>query len=269
MQAVTLGPLVLAADRAAVLIGLAVLLIVTGLLGRRRPALASWASGAALGAALSARAGHVAANWQVYADAPLTIPAFWQGGFDSWAGAAGFALVTAIFLRRNRGLALPAGLSLLAALGAGLVLRLLVETGAATLPQNVAQDLALTDLNGRAVPAESWARGPMVLNLWASWCPPCRREMPMMAEEAARAKGVTFVFANQGEGDAVIRDFLSRQGLVMAPLMDPGSALMRHFGAPGLPATLFIDAQGRLTHASLGEISRAELRARTDALKGL
>ena len=265
MQAVTLGPLVLAADRAAVLIGLALLLIVTGILGRRRPALASWASGAALVAALAARAGHVAANWQVYAEAPLTIPAFWQGGFDPWAGAAGFALVSALFLRRDRGLALPAGLSLLAALGAGLVLRLLVETGAAALPQ----DVVLTDLNGRAVPAESWARGPMVLNLWASWCPPCRREMPMMAEEAARAQGVTFVFANQGEGDAVIRDFLSRQGLVMAPLMDPGSALMRHFGAPGLPATLFIDAQGRLTHAALGEISRAELRARTDALKGL
>ena len=77
MQGVSLGPLVLAADRAAVLAGLAVLLILTGILGRRRPALASWGTSAALVAALAARAGHVAGNWAVYAKAPLTIPAFW------------------------------------------------------------------------------------------------------------------------------------------------------------------------------------------------
>lgn len=265
MQGVSLGPLVLAADRAAVLAGLAVLLILTGILGRRRPALASWGTSAALVAALAARAGHVAGNWAVYAKAPLTIPAFWQGGFAPWAGVAGFALVSALYLRRDRGLALPGALSLGAALGTGMLIQLLIETGATSLPR----DVALRDLNGRAVAAESWAQGPMVLNLWASWCPPCRREMPMMVDEAARAGDVRYVFANQGEGDAVIRDFLSREGLVMAPLMDPGSALMRHFGAPGLPATLFIDARGQLIHARLGEISRAELRARTDALKGL
>jgi thiol-disulfide isomerase/thioredoxin len=108
---------------------------------------------------------------------------------------------------------------------------------------------------------------PRVVNLWATWCPPCRREMPMMAELAADTEGVAFVFANQGEGKQAVRRYLASAGLSLETiLIDPFSALSRFYGAPGLPATLFIDAEGILRHAHLGEISREVLQSNIDRL---
>ncbi|MFU0507653.1 TlpA family protein disulfide reductase, partial [Pseudaminobacter sp. NGMCC 1.201702] len=96
---------------------------------------------------------------------------------------------------------------------------------------------------------------PKVINLWASWCPPCRREMPMMAKTATSAEGIQFIFANQCE---IALDTV---------LLDRFGDLGRHYGAPGLPATLFIDKHGVLKHAHLGEISRETLQSQFGELR--
>ncbi|WP_342298201.1 TlpA disulfide reductase family protein [Cereibacter sphaeroides] len=109
---------------------------------------------------------------------------------------------------------------------------------------------------------------PVVLNLWASWCPPCRREMPMMTEIAAEETKVGMVFANQGEGEATIRRFLDAQDLPQAGMwLDPSSTMQAEFTVPGLPATLFFDASGALHHIHMGEISRAGLLSRMDEIR--
>lgn len=259
MGGLSLGPLALSADRAGVLAGVLVLLLAAWVLGRRAGQsgarrLADWATAAVLTAGLAARAGFVAAHHDVFAAEPLTALAVWQGGFSPAAGAAGFAAASAWYLARARALAVPAAFATALALTTGVALRAATTGTPAALPAG----LMLRTLDGQPAPP---GPGPVVINLWASWCPPCRREMPMLAEEAARAAGVRILFVNQGEGAAAIRRYLAREGIVLAPLLDPDGRMLRHFGMQGLPATLFIGADGRLRRAHMGEISRAGLRA--------
>lgn len=100
----------------------------------------------------------------------------------------------------------------------------------------------------------------MVVNLWATWCPPCRREMPMLAAAQQEYDEVTFVFVNQGEGRGEIKGYLDQNGLALDNvLLDTRGALGQTVGSMALPTTLFYDANGRLADTHLGELSRATL----------
>lgn len=258
MGGISLGPLVLSADRAPVMIALAVLLAAGALMARRVGAgLSAWAGNAALAAFLAARAGHVAAHAGTYAQEPLSALAFWQGGFSPAAGVAGFLAVTALHLWRNRAHAFPAAAAVGLAAAAFGGARILLASSDLRLPA----DIELARLDGSPVQTAAWAGRPVVINLWATWCPPCRRELPMMAEVAAGLDGVEMQFVNQGEAPEAIRRHLSREGIILAPLTDPGMRMMQHFEAPGLPVTLFVDAEGRVVASHMGEISRAGLLA--------
>src|SRR3546814_7473677 len=69
---------------------------------------------------------------------------------------------------------------------------------------------------------------PMVVNLWATWCPPCRREMPVLAKAQEERGDVTFVFVNQGESESEIRDYLRESHLQLSNvLLDPFSSECR------------------------------------------
>jgi thiol-disulfide isomerase/thioredoxin len=104
---------------------------------------------------------------------------------------------------------------------------------------------------------------PTVINLWASWCPPCRREMPAMQHSQAGNPDVNFVFVNQGEEHPAVVEYLSRQRLVLRNvLLDPQGSAGAALGSGALPTTLFFDARGRLVSARLGELSSATLDQR-------
>ncbi len=120
--------------------------------------------------------------------------------------------------------------------------------------------LVLTDLNGREI-ALGKPGQPKVINLWATWCPPCRREMPMLIEVGTHSQ-VPVLLANQGEDEATIRAFLIQQGLAdNAVLADPRGELGRTVASPALPTTLFVNAAGEIVDVHAGEISRAALTA--------
>ncbi|MDQ2067167.1 TlpA disulfide reductase family protein [Xinfangfangia sp. CPCC 101601] len=264
MGGLALGPMALSGERAAVLAGLIVLLLATGLIARRMgPAIAGWASAAAISGGIAARLGFVVQNATTYLADPLSVFAIWQGGFSPLWGIAGFALATGWHLWRNPDLILPAAASVLFAVGGWNIVWQLTRGEAVALPSGA----VLATLSGAPVAPGDWEGRPLVINLWASWCPPCRREMPMMAELAAADTGAEFVFVNQGEGAEAVRRYLSREGIVIAPVLDPTSQLMRHYGSMGLPVTLFIDAQGQLHTAHMGEISRAGLLAGIAAIR--
>ena len=130
-------------------------------------------------------------------------------------------------------------------------------------------DAALSGLDGSAVSLVALAAGkPLVVNLWATWCPPCRLEMPLLAAAQRRETGVAFAFANQGEDVFTVQHYLAGDGLVLANvLLDPDKSIGQKAGSMALPTTLFYDAEGRLVAAHQGALSAATLANRLDQLR--
>jgi len=267
MSGITLGPLVLSMDRFAVLVGAGAFLLLVSLCTRSRRApvgLDRWGTLTLLFGVIAARIGHVVRDLDVYAREPLSVFAFWQGGFDAWAGVGAAGLLLAAIALRGQG-------RLATALAAASLAGLLVWQAilhAVPAPDMPLPDRTFAALEGAPQSLRGDQAGPVVINLWATWCPPCRRELPMMMDLADATPGVRVVFLNQGEFGPDVRQYLLREGLSSdRVLLDPETAAMAHFEAPGLPATLFFSSDGALQDLHLGEISRAAFRSRLQTLR--
>jgi cytochrome c biogenesis protein CcmG/thiol:disulfide interchange protein DsbE len=109
----------------------------------------------------------------------------------------------------------------------------------------------------------------MVLNFWASWCVPCRKEMPIF-ERVARAyksRDVTIVGVAWRDDPTAARAFVRKYGITYPIVRDEDDALGRQLGVNGLPQTFFIDRTGALRgDPILGELTRGELVARIDEM---
>ena len=122
-------------------------------------------------------------------------------------------------------------------------------------------DLAVRDIAGEPVLLQDLIGKPLVINLWATWCPPCRREMPVLAAAQAANPDIRFVFVNQGEGQVLVEKFLAQQQLSLDNnLLDSGGRLGQAVGSLSLPTTLFYSADGMLKNNHLGELSQASLK---------
>jgi thiol-disulfide isomerase/thioredoxin len=214
---------------------------------------------------LVARAAFVARYWTFYAEAPAHIFDLRDGGFKPAIGiAAGVALAAWLAWRdRPRRKALLAG-----ALAGSLVWSVGTAALAMARPQQALPALSLSDADGREVRLQAFAGRPLVVNLWASWCPPCRREMPELAKAQRAYKDVGFVFVNQGEAAGAIHSYLQEQGLQLDNvLLDRTNRMGNATGSPGLPTTLFFDAEGRLVDRRLGQLSAATLAQGIEGLR--
>lgn len=263
MNAVSIGPFVFAPDRFAAILAIATLLLAAALLAKRFDArLNAWSSSAVLAAIVAARAGHVALHGASFVEEPWRVLAIWQGGFSIPAGLLGMALVSAVHVRSVRFAAGAAG----AVLVAGLVGLLTLELTKATYGQQ-APATRMASLDGGFRSIRDFEGKPLIVNLWATWCPPCRWEMPMLARAAAERADVGFIFVNQGESAEKVANYLSADRLTLDHvLLDAAMALSRHYTTPGLPVTLFLRRDGTLAALHTGEISREALSTGIDAL---
>lgn len=119
----------------------------------------------------------------------------------------------------------------------------------------------------KAVDASRLA-GPALVNLWASWCGPCRKEMPVLAEAARRTPDVRFVGINTQDRPEAAADFLAQTGVTYPQLVDIDGLVLADTRVPGLPVTLALDADGRVVERVIGEISEAELSTLLASLRG-
>ncbi|BBI60849.1 hypothetical protein HSBAA_21550 [Vreelandella sulfidaeris] len=86
---------------------------------------------------------------------------------------------------------------------------------------------------------------PLVVNLWASWCPPCIREMPVFEEVQRNEAEITFVFINQGESPTHIDAFMNKHDFTLDNVwLDPRNAIGQATGAHAMPTTLFMMPMG-------------------------
>ena len=124
-----------------------------------------------------------------------------------------------------------------------------------------APEVTLHRLDGTPVALSALSEDRLTLvNLWASWCPPCRREMPVLEQGQSDYPGVRFVYANQGESAEIIRGYLLEEGLRLDNVVsDPHSDLARALGGSGLPTTVLIGRDGTLVNSHVGPLSRASL----------
>lgn len=128
--------------------------------------------------------------------------------------------------------------------------------------------LSFASLDGRMVSLAQFKGQPTVVNLWATWCPPCVREMPVLQQAQTDYPDVNFVFVNQRESVDKVAAWLRARKLTMRNmLLDENGETAAAFKQRALPMTLFFNGKGRLVSARIGELSSATLTERVDALR--
>jgi cytochrome c biogenesis protein CcmG/thiol:disulfide interchange protein DsbE len=139
----------------------------------------------------------------------------------------------------------------------------LAPSGASAIVGGPAVPFQLSTLDGRTVDLAGFRGKPVIINFFASWCDPCREEMPLINDLAARGArngySVLGIAVEDGR-DAVLR--YSRDARLAFPVaLDTSSAVKRAYRIFGPPATFFIDAQGTIRDAVLGplRVERAQL----------
>ncbi len=123
------------------------------------------------------------------------------------------------------------------------------------------QTLRLSDLRGKAV----------VINFWATWCPPCRQEMPDIekAYQKYKERGVVFLGIDMKEDRATVQDYVQKNGYHWTFLLDPEGQAAGAYLVSAIPSTFFVDADGVIRDVQLGAMSADLLEAKLGKIRQL
>jgi thiol-disulfide isomerase/thioredoxin len=290
-EAFTIGPLLFPTRPAAVILSLLLAIWLCGRLATRTELDVGWARHVAewsgwLGI-LGARLGYVIVNWSAFRAEPWIALYLWQPGYLPYTGVI---LGSAYAVWRLGKRSLPERWSYLRAVGGGyaagglLAVSVLATMNAFTAPGVLragdrVPEFTLMDLEGRKVRFSDLDGQAVVLNFWATWCPPCRREMPLLDAiyKEYEPRGLVVVGVDLGEPIDTVKSFIKDMGVrypiwVDPPFHDPGfdrtRQIYKRFGGIGLPTTLFIYPNGIVQGVHVGELNRAILQQRAAELLG-
>lgn len=146
---------------------------------------------------------------------------------------------------------LPFGI-LLIALGGAFYYQQLQASGRASF---AAPNFTLRDLSGHSYRLSDFRGKIVFLNLWATWCPPCRMEIPSMERLHQRMEGRDFVMLAVSEdegGRATVAPFVKKMGITFPVLLDQEGVVPPRYGVTGFPETFIIDREGRVIQHTIG-----------------
>lgn len=260
MLSLNLGPFALSMQHLSLLAALAVGMVVAWAIERRKSAgrnaesMVFWVFVVGL---LAARLAFVIAYWPQYHADALQIIDVRDAGFMAWPGIVTGVLAALVlgYRRAEQRKALGWGAA------SGLLLWTLISMATQRLDQDQRlPDVTLQTASGASVALADPKGRPMVVNLWATWCPPCRREMPVLRQGIQDHPEVAFMLVNQGESVEDVSTFLGTVGIdINQVLFDPQSRLAQAVGSRAMPTTLFYSAEGQLLGSHMGELSSASL----------
>jgi peroxiredoxin len=131
-----------------------------------------------------------------------------------------------------------------------------------------APDFTLQTLDGQTVNLSDYRGQVVLLNTWATWCPPCRAEMPDLEAyyQQHQEDGFVVLAVNTQESRDTVAAFLREHDFTFPVLLDPGGEVMREYGVLGLPTSFFIDRDGAMRGVWSGQLSPARLKELVDPL---
>jgi peroxiredoxin len=125
-----------------------------------------------------------------------------------------------------------------------------------------APDFEWRGADGQTVRLSTYRGKVVVVNFWATWCAPCREEMPALQRVAATERDVVVLEVDLMESGDKARSFLDSLGLDrLQPVLDTDGATTRRFGVLTLPSTFFIDRDGVIRHLELTALKEEQIRA--------
>ena len=124
-----------------------------------------------------------------------------------------------------------------------------------------APDFTLKDLAGKDVTLSSFRGRVVLLNFWATWCGPCRFEMPAIEQRYEKYESRSFVVlaVDLDEPAADVSAFVQSFGLTFPVLLDPGAGVNDLYRVRGYPTTFFLDGQGTITQKHIGAMTKDQL----------
>lgn len=258
MLTVNIGPLMMASSHLVLLLSLFLAMLTGWWVGRHRQRNPEkHLFNLLLLGLVVARLAFVALYFEHFRDNPWKVIDIRDGGFLVWPGIAAALLAGFWLAWRDKTLRRPLGAALLVGLtlwGAGSYTLHALQKGT-QLPA-----ITLLDMQGNQVAIQDLNDRPLVINLWATWCPPCRREMPVLAAAQEQHTDMLFVYVNQGEGPGDIEHFLEKTRLTLPNiLLDTSNQFGQLVGSRALPTTLFYDTRGQQVASHMGELSEASL----------
>ena len=274
MNSITIGPFALSTPLFIVLLTLLCAVSLAWLLEKKYHVTVEksvWLTAAA--GLVVARVVFVGQYWDQYQDHLLGVLDIRDGGFSVYAGLLASALMAVYLGYKSVGqqrMSFLLTVMTAVVIGGSTFLWLGVyKKEAQPLPlQTQLQNPWATSVEQQVITLEDFSGQPMVINLWASWCPPCRREMPVFEDAQSQYPHLNFIYANQQEGAATVDSFLSEQQLdLQHVLLDTDAELARFARSRGLPTTLFVNSDGSVQAIRMGEVSRATLAQYIEQLR--
>ena len=136
---------------------------------------------------------------------------------------------------------------------------------AAEVPRigSVAPDFTLQDTRGQIVQLADYRGKTVLMNFWATWCPPCQAEMPAIDQVARANPNLVVMAVDVAEGPTLVREFLLDRNFVFTPLLDPSGSVTALYHVDSLPTSIFIGPDGVVRAINVGALDQPSIEAYT------